>query len=47
MDIEKLADKLENYRKALARLTEAIHEPNPNAYVYDCPVPRLMDSRNS
>ena len=41
MDIEKLADKLENYRKALARLTEAIHEPNPNAYVYDAVVKRF------
>lgn len=41
MDLEKLKDKLENYQQALARLTEAVQEPDPNAYVYDAVVKRF------
>ena len=41
VDIERLADKWQNYRNALARLAEAIHEPEPDEYVYDSVVKRF------
>ncbi len=41
MDIYKVRDKLENYQRALARLSEAVNEPNPNEYVYDAVVKRF------
>lgn len=41
MDIYKVREKLENYQRALARLSEAVNEPNPNEYVYDAVVKRF------
>ena len=41
IDIERLSDKLDNYKRVLERLREAINEPEPNAYVYDAVVKRF------
>lgn len=41
MEIYKIADKLENYQKALARLNEAVNEAEPTEYVYDSVIKRF------
>ncbi|MDN5293239.1 MAG: hypothetical protein PWQ91_427 [Eubacteriales bacterium] len=41
MTRERLMEKLQNYKKALARLEEAIAEKEPNQYVYDAVVKRF------